>query len=55
MSSFAPGYRLILGTYTTAELATRAYDAAAWRFRCPRRDMSFPDVESLEEAEFLAP
>ncbi|KAK1669998.1 hypothetical protein QYE76_058157 [Lolium multiflorum] len=37
------------------ELAARAYDAAAWRFRRPRRDMNFPDVESLEEAEFLAP
>jgi hypothetical protein len=37
------------------ELVARAYDAAAWRFRCPWRDMNFPDVESLEEAEFLAP
>jgi hypothetical protein len=32
-----------------------AYDAAAWRFCRPRRDMNFLDVESLEEAEFLAP
>jgi hypothetical protein len=31
------------------------YDAATWRFRRQRRDMNFPDVESLEEAEFLAP
>jgi hypothetical protein len=44
----AGGYRLTLGTYPTTELA-------AWRFRRPRRDMNFPDVESLEEAKFLAP
>jgi hypothetical protein len=47
------GYRLTLGTYPTAELATRVYNAAAWRFHRPRRDMSFPDIESLEEAESL--
>ncbi|KAK1684471.1 hypothetical protein QYE76_045319 [Lolium multiflorum] len=51
----ADGFRLTLGTYNTTELATHAYDAAAWRFRRPRRDMNFPDIESLEEAEFLAP
>jgi hypothetical protein len=38
-----------------AELATRAYDTAAWRFHRPWRDMNFSDVEFLEEAEFLAP
>jgi hypothetical protein len=32
-----------------------AFDAAAWHFRRPRCDMNFPDVESLEEAKFLAP
>jgi hypothetical protein len=37
------------------ELAVHAYDAAAWRFRRPRRDLNFQDVESLEETEFLAP
>ncbi|KAK1610466.1 hypothetical protein QYE76_034139 [Lolium multiflorum] len=42
-------------TYNTAEEAARAYDAAAWRFRRPGHDINFPDVESLEEAEFLAP
>ncbi|KAK1646745.1 hypothetical protein QYE76_064550 [Lolium multiflorum] len=51
----AGGFRLTLGTYNTPELAARAYDAAAWRFRWPRCDMNFPDIESLEEAEFLAP
>jgi hypothetical protein len=33
----------------------RAYDTAAWRLHRPWRDMNFPDVESLEKAEFLAP
>jgi hypothetical protein len=47
------GFRLTLDTYPTAELAAHAYDAAAWRYRRSRRDMNFPDVESLEEAEFL--
>jgi hypothetical protein len=51
----AGGYRLTLGTYPTAELAARVNDTAAWRFRRPRRDMNFPGVEFLEEAEFLAP
>jgi hypothetical protein len=51
----AGGFRLTLDTYPTAELAARAYDASAWRFRRPRRDMNFPDVESLEKAEFLTP
>ncbi|KAK1677178.1 hypothetical protein QYE76_038026 [Lolium multiflorum] len=51
----ADGFRLTLGTYNTPELAARAYDVAAWRFRRLQRDMNFPDVESLEEAKFLAP
>jgi hypothetical protein len=46
------GFRLTLGTFDAPELAARAYDTAVWRF--PRRDLNFPEVESLEEAEFLA-
>jgi hypothetical protein len=41
--------------YNMLDLAARADDAAACRFQRPRRDINFPDVESLEEAEFLAP
>jgi hypothetical protein len=48
-------YRLTLGTYTTAELAARAYDEVAWCFHRPWRDMNFPDVKFLEKAEFHAP
>ncbi|KAK1693027.1 hypothetical protein QYE76_009724 [Lolium multiflorum] len=49
------GFRLTLGTYGALELAARAYDAAAWQFWRSPCDLHFPDVESLEEAEFLAP
>jgi hypothetical protein len=51
----AGGFRLTIGTYDVPARTTRAYDAAAWRFRRPQRDLNIPDVESLEEAEFLAP
>jgi hypothetical protein len=44
----AGGFRLTLGTYDTPELVERTHDAAAWRFRRPRCDLNFPDVESLE-------
>jgi hypothetical protein len=27
----------------------------AWRLQRPRRDLNFPDVQSLVEVEFLAP
>jgi hypothetical protein len=51
----AGGYRLTLGMLVMPELAARAYDAAAWRFRHPRRNLNFSEVASLEEAEFLTP
>jgi hypothetical protein len=41
--------------YDAPELTACAYDAAAWCFCRPRRDLNFPDVESLEVAELLAP
>jgi hypothetical protein len=41
--------------YDMPELAARVYDEAAWRLEHPRRDLNFPDVASLTEAEFLAP
>jgi hypothetical protein len=35
--------------------ATRAYDAAAWRFARGRSELNFLEVKSAEEARFLAP
>jgi hypothetical protein len=51
----AGGFRVTLGTYHAPELAARAYDATTGRFHHPRRDLNFPEVESLEVAELLAP
>jgi hypothetical protein len=51
----ARGFRLTLGMYDTQELATRAYDATAWRFWRPRRNLNFLEMESLVKAEFLVP
>jgi hypothetical protein len=55
LSSAPAASRLTLGMYDTPKLAACMYDAAAWRFRCPRCDLNFPEVESLEEAKFLTP
>jgi hypothetical protein len=51
----AGGFHLTLSTYDAPKLAARAHDMAVWRFRRPRRDFNFPEVESLEEAEFFTP
>jgi hypothetical protein len=48
-------FRDTLGTYDASELAACAYDAATWRFHRRRHDLNFPEVESLEVAELLAP
>jgi hypothetical protein len=36
-------------------LAARTYDTVAWCLRRLRRDLNFPNVESIAEAEFLVP
>jgi hypothetical protein len=47
--------RVWLGTFHTLELIARAYAAATWRFGWQKRDLNFPEVQSRQEAEFLAP
>jgi hypothetical protein len=36
------------------KLAARAYDVVAWRLYWTHSELKFPDVLSVEEAEFLA-
>ena len=46
---------LRLGNFDTANEATRAYDAAAWRLRWPHKTLNFPNVPTRERAQELAP
>ncbi|CAM0870813.1 unnamed protein product [Alopecurus aequalis] len=50
----ADGLHWLIGTFDSAELAARVYDAAPWCFGRPRDEMNFPE-ETPETAEFLAP
>ncbi|KAM0879872.1 hypothetical protein ACQ4PT_033958 [Festuca glaucescens] len=51
----ATGQRHWLGTFVSKEEATRMYDVAAWWLGRPRSNMNFTDIESLVEAEMVAP
>jgi hypothetical protein len=44
-----------LGMFDSPEEAARTCDVIAWRLGRPRRELNFTDVESVQEAEFLAP
>ena len=46
---------VILSIFDTHELVARAYHGAVWRFGRPKTGLTFPDVESRQEAECLAP
>ncbi|XP_051218761.1 ethylene-responsive transcription factor ERF084-like [Lolium perenne] len=48
------GDRLWLDTFKTLELAARAYDAMVWRLGGVGGSINFPDVQSRDEADFLA-
>jgi hypothetical protein len=50
----AGGFRLTIHTYDTPELATRVRCGHV-ATRAPRRDLNFPDVASVAEAEVLMP
>jgi hypothetical protein len=47
--------RVWIGTFRTIKEVMCAYDATAWRFGCARSKLNFPDIESVEEAQFLVP
>ncbi|KAE8805266.1 AP2-containing protein [Hordeum vulgare] len=47
------GQRWWLGTYPTADEATRAYDVVVWRAGWPKTDLNFPEVETRAMAEWL--
>jgi hypothetical protein len=49
------GKHLWVGTSNSPEEDTYAYAAMAWRFCRPRHELNFSDVETIHEAEFLAP
>ena len=47
--------RLGLGNFDTANEASHAYDAVAWRLRWPHRTLNFANVPTRERAQELAP
>ena len=47
--------RLRFGTFDTAQVGARAYDAAAWRLLRSHQDMNFADVATQERAQELTP
>ena len=47
------GQRWWLGTYPTADEASRAYDVAVWHAGWPKTNLNFPEVESQAVAEWL--
>jgi hypothetical protein len=42
-------------TFDTLELTARVFDALVWWLDDPRSPLNFPEVQSREKAEFLAP
>ena len=44
-----------LGTYDSADMASRAYDVAGWRLGVPREQLNDPSITCLQEAIFVAP
>jgi hypothetical protein len=47
------GMRWWRRTFNGIDEEARTYDAGAWHFGQPRRDLNFTDVESMAEAEFV--